>query len=109
MERPEDHRTSPLGVLAAIWLAFTVALAASDLKGLRLLTPVFAPTALLAAAGLQSALAASRRWGPWFRVLCAAAVAVILLAAFGDLRRFFDLFVRRGIPDLATPWFTSRP
>jgi hypothetical protein len=109
MERSEAAVVSPIAVLAAIGLAFTAVLAASDLKGLRLLTPIFAPAALLAAAGLQSALAAARLRGTWFRVLCGAAIVVMLFAAFGDLRRFFDLFVRRGIPDLATPWFTARP
>jgi len=37
-------------------------------------------------------------------------VAVALLASsYLDLRRFHDLFIRREVPDLATPWFVGGP
>src|SRR5262249_61166482 len=100
---------SPVFWLATLWLAFLLVLLTNPLKGLRFLTPLFAPTALLAGAGLRAGLAAAAaRLSPASaRVLWIAAIAALLLAAFGDLRRFFDLFVRRGLPDLATPWFTS--
>ena len=29
--------------------------------------------------------------------------------AAADHRRFIELFIQRGIPDLATPWFTRAP
>jgi hypothetical protein len=32
--------------------------------------------------------------------------AALLASAVADHQRFVELFERRGIPDLATPWFT---
>ncbi|HTO89797.1 MAG TPA: hypothetical protein VMJ70_01580 [Candidatus Sulfotelmatobacter sp.] len=42
-----------------------------------------------------------------YRVALIASAVALMLVATLDLRRFFELFVLRSIPDLATPWFTA--
>ncbi len=102
---------SPLLILAASFVAYAVVFAIYPLRSLRFLTPLFAPVALLAALGARAAFTALSARLP--RNAARAAITVVILAlllyAFADLRHFYDLFVRRGIPDLATPWFTQKP
>jgi len=100
-------------LLTLAWLALGVSSVALawPLKNMRFLSPIYAPLDLLAASLLGSAMRWLRvRWpGTPFRVGVALGAAVLLAAAFADHQRFVEFFIRRGIPDLATPWFLRAP
>jgi hypothetical protein len=105
------ERAAPGAISAGIaWL--TLGFAGMALvwpqKNLRFLSPIYPPLDLLAGAALGWLLAGARTRlpAPAFRVLVALAAAGLIAAALADQRRFVELFIRRGIPDLATPWFT---
>jgi hypothetical protein len=105
------ERARPAAICAGIaWLTlgFAGMALAWPQKNLRFLSPVYAPLDLLAGAALGWLLASARERLPAaaFRVLAAVVVAGLIAAALADQRRFVELFIRRGIPDLATPWFT---
>ena len=106
---PEAARPGPI-CAAIAWLAlgFVAMALAWPQKNLRFLSPIYAPLDLLAGAGVGWLLAAARQRLPAaaFRVLAGLVVAGLIAAALADQRRFVALFIRRGIPDLATPWFT---
>ncbi len=108
-ERPAARRV--LIALAWFVIAFTGVVAGYHLKNLRLLSVVYGPVYLLAAALVWSALSwLARRVPARAFALGIGAVAVALLASsYLDLRRFHDLFIRREVPDLATPWFVGGP
>jgi hypothetical protein len=107
---PAAHPSAALALRSLAWLtlAFLAAALAWPQKNLRFLSPIYAPLDLLAAALVWGALerararlpAAARETG------VALAGAALLVAAVADHQRFVELFERRGIPDLATPWFT---
>lgn len=97
-----------LATLAAFTLAFAALALVWPQKNLRFLSPIYAPLDLLAGAALWAALNA-RRWrlpAPALRIGVALVAVALLAAAIADQQRFVELFLRRGIPDLATPWFT---
>lgn len=98
-----------LVTLAAWSLGFVIFTALWPLKSLRFLSPIFGPAAILGAAAVAAALrlVRERASAAAFRVAVGLTALVLALAAYEDLRRFFDFFIRRGIPDLATPWFTG--
>jgi 4-amino-4-deoxy-L-arabinose transferase-like glycosyltransferase len=98
-----------LTVLTAFTLAFAGLALAWPQKNLRFLSPIYAPLDLLAGAGVWAALDWARgRWpSPAFRVGVALVAVALIVAAIADQQRFVELFIRRGIPDLATPWFTA--
>jgi len=98
-----------LATLAAFTIAFAAVALAWPQKNMRFLSPVYAPLELLAGAALWTALNGlrARLPAPALRIAVALVVAALVVAALGDQQRFVELFIRRGIPDLATPWFTS--
>jgi hypothetical protein len=108
--RADDARrtAAALRALGAFALAFALVAALWSQKNLRFLSPIYAPLFLLAGALAASlAVRLGGRAGSGRARAVAWAVAIVLLAvAVADERRFVELFVRRGIPDLATPWFT---
>jgi len=92
-----------------VWTAgFVIASALYPLKSIRFLSPAFAPAAMLGGIAVMAALreARARLSASGYRVVVGAAVVLLVVMAVFDLRRFLELFVRREIPDLATPWFT---
>ena len=104
----------PAAVLALRALAWTtlvvlVAALAWPQKNLRFLSPIYAPLDLLAAALLWGALERARLPATARRIATTLVAAGLLVAAVADHGRFVELFERRGIPDLATPWFTRPP
>lgn len=107
--RSEASRRA-LFALAVMTAGFVVITVLLPVKSLRFLSPAVAPAALLGAAALVAGLRAlrTRTSTATFRFATAAVTVVLAFAAWQDLRRFYDLFVRRAIPDLATPWFTAK-
>lgn len=106
-------RPAAVRVLAsAAWLTLAVgALAcAYGQKNLRFLSPIYAPIALLAAALAGSALSWLRGRLPRGigRVMVAVLGIALAVSLYADLRRFANHFLRRDVPDLATPWFTGQ-
>jgi hypothetical protein len=104
------HGLSPPMVLSGFMVAFALAMAVYPVRNLRFLAPLFAPAALLAAAGMHAGLAAAVARLPRgaTRVAFVAAIVVAASSATLDYARFRELFVHRDIPDLATPWFVPR-
>ena len=98
-----------LATLAAFTLAFVALALVWPQKNMRFLSPIYAPLDLLAGAAVVAALGAGRRWlpAPAHRIGVALVAVALLAAAIADQQRFVELFIRRGIPDLATPWFTA--
>ena len=106
---PRPGALAALAVAAWFTLIFGALACVYQQKNLRFLSPVYAPVALLAAALVRSGLAwlggrLSPRLG---RVMVAVATIVLVASLYADLRRFADFFLRRDLPDLATPWFTG--
>lgn len=99
-----------LAVTGWLVVAFAAVAAVYPQKNLRFLAPIFAPVYLLAGALVYAGLEALRpRASRAAFVAMAAVVAVALVAlALADMRRFHEMFIRLGIPDLATPWFVQR-
>ncbi len=98
-----------LATLAAFTLAFAALALAWPQKNLRFLSPIYAPLDLLAGAVMVAALQRVRARLPAqvFRLGVAVIAVALLGLALADHQRFVELFLRRGIPDLATPWFTA--
>ena len=108
-ERPRSRFA--LVTLGGFAIAFAAAALVYPQKNLRFLSPLYAPLDLLAAA-LVRALAAwlrARLPAPAFRLAAGTIALSLLAAAAADHHRFIEYFIRRGIPDLATPWFTRPP
>jgi len=107
--RSEASRRA-LFALAVTTAGFAIVTALLPVKSLRFLSPAFPPAAILGAAAVVAGLRAvgTRTSRSTLRLAVAVVAVVLALSAWQDLRRFYDLFVRRGIPDLATPWFTQR-
>jgi hypothetical protein len=112
MSRPESRKSArSLIVLAWLVLGFGTLAALYPQKNLRFVSPLVVPCAFLGAWVLRSlatALAARlpearRRWVGF------ALAALVLSSSFQDVMRFRTFFVRRGIPDLATPWLIEPP
>jgi 4-amino-4-deoxy-L-arabinose transferase-like glycosyltransferase len=100
---------SALPILAGLVLVFIAAAFGYSQKNLRFLSPIYAPLCLLAA-GLVVAGAMwiqSRVRAVIFRRWVVALVLGLVTIAVTDHRRFQKHFVERGVPDLATPWFTE--
>jgi hypothetical protein len=98
-----------LATLAAFTLAFAALALAWPQKNLRFLSPIYAPLDLLAGAVVVAALrrVRARLPAPAFRFGVAVIAVALLGLALADQQRFVELFIRRGIPDLATPWFVA--
>lgn len=96
-------------VLATFTLAFAALALVWPQKNLRFLSPVYAPLDLLAGAVVWAALDRARaHWPtPALRAGVALVAVALIVAAIADQQRFVELFIHRGIPDLATPWFTG--
>ena len=108
----DPRRTrSALAILAWFTIVFAAVALLYPQKNMRFLSPAYAPLDLLAAALLSAAVehARSRLPRPAFNLVAATIVALLLGAALADHQRFVEFFIRRGIPDLATPWFTRTP
>ena len=90
-------------------IAFAITALAYPQKNLRFLSPIYAPLALLAAWLVSSLMTGlrSRLPSPAYRVAVALVAIGLLAAAVADHMRFVEYFVRRGIPDLAVPWFEA--
>src|SRR5262249_3042668 len=102
-----DRDVAPT-TLAWLTIAFVAAALTYPQKNLRFLSPIYAPIDLLAA-WLVTRLVerlGTRLPAAAFRFAVGAIAAMLIAAAAADHHRFVELFVRRGIPDLATPWFT---
>lgn len=111
---PSRPRTPPpddeLVVLAWFVLVLLgVALCYSP-KNLRYVSVVYAPLYILAAAQLHDLARslAAQRWGSLRNIYV---VIGVLLAGLSlhDYQTFDRYFIKRSIPDLATPWFTGQP
>ena len=80
-------------------------------KNLRFLSPIYAPTFLLAAALVAAAVGWVRAHAP--RAVALAVVVAVVLAlgasAALDARRFDHWFNELEMQDLATPWYTQAP
>jgi len=113
LRRAVDRPRARTALVALAW--FTILFAAVALawpqKNMRFLSPIYAPLDLIAGAAVWTALEGVRsRLSPAaFRVVVALVATTLLGAAVADHQRFVELFIRRGIPDLATPWFTRGP
>ena len=107
--RSTPRAEKALVTLAAFTLAFVALALVWPQKNMRFLSPIYAPLDLLAGAVVVVALDAMRGRlpAPARRIGVALVAAALLAAAIADQQRFVELFIRRGIPDLATPWFTS--
>ncbi len=100
-----------LAALAAFTLAFTTVAVLWPQKNLRFLSPVYPALDLLAGAAVVAALEAARARlpAPAHRLVVALVAVALVAVALVEQQRFVELFLRRGIPDLATPWFTAAP
>jgi hypothetical protein len=104
---------SALQSVAWYTLAFLLVACFYPQKNMRFLSPIYAPVALLAAVMIRAAWEwtgarlATRGRNP-LRIATALGALLLLLSLGADVRRFADLFLRREIPDLATPWFTGK-
>ena len=111
--RAFDRPRARAALVTLAW--FTILFAAVALawpqKNMRFLSPIYAPLDLIAGSAVWTALEGARNRLPpaAFRVVLALGAAALLGAAVADHQRFVELFIRRGIPDLATPWFTRAP
>ena len=108
-----DRAGADVALSSVAWMVLLVTGAAClyTQKNVRFLSPIYAPVALLAAAVVRTGLVALRERLPAgaFRVAATGVVLLVLLSAVADLNRFTELFLRRGVTDLATPWFLARP
>jgi len=106
---PAPRARTALATLAAFTIVLGAVALAWPQKNLRFLSPIYAPLDLLAGALLWAGIEGARARLPVaaFRIVAAIVAATLLAAAVIDQQRFVELFIRRGIPDLATPWFTS--
>ena len=110
--RTEDHRIdASLSVLAWLVLGLGAVAALYPQKNLRFVSPLLAPSALLGAWVLQSwALSLASRLPQARRHWVVIGLAALLItSSFLDVVRFREYFIRRGIPDLATPWLFEAP
>jgi 4-amino-4-deoxy-L-arabinose transferase-like glycosyltransferase len=100
--------SATLAVMA--WLAISLGIVAVlyPQKNLRFLSPIYPVLDLLAGAMIVASFRAlTRNASHRVRVVAFAALSALLVgAAAMDHARFVNYFVTRGIPDLATPWFT---
>ncbi|MGH7731996.1 MAG: ArnT family glycosyltransferase [Candidatus Eiseniibacteriota bacterium] len=98
-----------LAWLAWLVLSYGLVACVAPQKNMRFLSIIVVPTFVLAASLVRASLAALKERIP-ARVYRAVSVAVatgLVASAAADLARFHHWFIVRGIPDLATPWFTG--
>ncbi len=103
------HARAALAALGALALGFGAVAFGYYSKNMRFLSPIYAPTFLLAAALIAAGVSYVRAHAPR-----AAAIAVVAAVALGlaasavlDVRRFDHWFNELEMQDLATPWFTQ--
>ena len=103
------HRFAVLLVLSGFALVLAVVAVAYSQKNMRFVSALYAPLYLTAGALVQGVVGALTRRNSrsGARVAIAALVVLMLLSVLGDRARFERWFIRRGVPDLATPWFTG--
>jgi 4-amino-4-deoxy-L-arabinose transferase-like glycosyltransferase len=106
----EDHRWAALTMLAWFVILVTLLACSWPQKNLRFLSVIYGAVDLLAAAFVWCALAALRsRLSPkLFRITAGLTAGLLVFSAWRSLLRFDELFVRRDILDLVTPWLTGQ-
>jgi Dolichyl-phosphate-mannose-protein mannosyltransferase len=97
-----------LTMLAWLVIAISVVAVFYAQKNLRFLSPIYPALDLLAGALVVASFhALTAKRDHRIRVIVFSLFACALVAAAAlDHARFVDDFIARGIPDLATPWFT---
>jgi len=95
--------------LAWLVLAFGAVACIHSQKNMRFLSVIFVPVFILAAALVCASLAALKERIPrgGHRAVVLAVALALAVSAAADLVRFHQWFIIRGVPDLATPWFTG--
>ena len=106
--RGSERSRGALAALGALVLGFGAVAFGYYSKNMRFLSPIYAPTFLLAAALIAAIAGWVRARAP--RALARTVIAVIAIAVAAsaalDVRRFDHWFNELEMQDLATPWFT---
>jgi 4-amino-4-deoxy-L-arabinose transferase-like glycosyltransferase len=98
-----------LASLAWLVISCGVVMCVASQKNMRFLSIIFVPIFLLASALVRAGMVALAPRIPAraYRVALVALALVLAASAVADVARFHQWFIVRGVPDLATPWFTA--